>query len=225
MQRTPRQVRSEQPVPTSTFRRGRRGHSHLRYETLFCCIALTFAAPHAAAQQDPAETIALEFQTSLQRLGWDAAAYRMHPEGLQAFKQRVTIFVEADTTGITRTVLFGEISAQAYTSLAPSEVFSTIMERFETDLPGILNAWSARDVEILGTVAEGADTRHVLYRNHEWMGGSKPQLRVMTLQPHDGEWRVVTSPELEAVPEALRGLLGILRRRATGGSASPGPRR
>ncbi len=156
--------------------------------------------------------LAEEFQLSVQRLGWEAAAFRMDPVGLAAIKERVTFVVEADTLGTNLELLFDNISLEEYHALDPAEVFVTLMELFETELPGLLNAWSARDFEFLGEIRETPDLSHPVYRNTEMMQGANPELRIMTLVRTNNGWRVRTSPELEAIPEALRGLIRFLRR-------------
>ena len=192
---------------TGTHLPRRMGRVLTAFATLVSFNALPVAAQ--APGLDP-DSIGAEFQAALQGLAWRAATARMHPEGLDYFKHRVTIFVEADTTGATLEALFEGSTRAAYEALDPTEVFVRVMEVFQAELPGLLNAWSARDVEVLGSIREGPDTRHVLYRNTPHLSGSDSELRTMTLKSHQEEWRVVTAHELETVPESLRGLLRFL---------------
>jgi hypothetical protein len=63
-----------------------------------------------------------------------------------------------------------------------------------------------RDVDVIGSVSEGSELAHVVYRSTADLSGARPELRVMTMKLDEGVWRVLTSQELDILVEAFRGV-------------------
>lgn len=180
-------------------------------------VTLALALRGLLSGQTPAlspDSAATEFQAALRAVAWRAAASRLHPEGLADFHFRLTLLVEGDTTGATIRRLHPEGGLEAYRAASPEAAFLRIMNVLTEDALGLIHALVVRDVEVIGSVPEGPDLAHVVYRSTANLSGAVPELRVMTMKLDGNAWRVLTSQELDILVEAFRGV-------ALGGGAPP----
>lgn len=162
------------------------------------------------------DSAAARFQDALRAGSWRTVAGLLHPAARDDFRRWVDIIVAADETGRTGRAIFGEMRPEAVAALPDSVVFVRTLERLMADMPGLLHALVARDIEILGSVLEPPELAHAVYRNSDLLEGAVPEIRVMTLRRSGEDWRVTRSQELALIREALR---GIASRRTP-----PGPR-
>jgi hypothetical protein len=160
------------------------------------------------AQAGPAgpDAAAAEFQNALRGVAWRAAASRIHPEGLASFHRLITILVEMDTTRAPLEKLFPEGGLDAYRSASPEAVFLKVIEVLLRDAPGLAHALVVREVEVVGSVTEGPDLAHAVYRSTAQLSGAEPELRVMTMKLDGARWKVLASQELDVLVEAFRGV-------------------
>ena len=189
--------RIEPPVPLATAK-----------AILLLCVMLGSLPGDSSAQfQDlTSDSLATEFQTALRAMAWEPAAARMHPEGLDAFKFRITVIVEAEGSGSrVLQLLFPGMTVEEYQSHPPLRVFTRVMDVLMERARGLIHALVVRQVEVLGTVREGSELAHVLYRSEAQLSGAVPELRVMTLKRFQNEWRVLSSQELDVIVEAFKG--------------------
>ena len=168
---------------------------------------LTGAGPMVAASQPgiTPDSLATEFQTALRAMAWSPAATRIHPDGLRRLHDQIDMLVEVDSA-TTLEVLFDGIGAAEYRSLSSADVFIRVMVYMANDMPGLLHALVVRDVGIIGAVMETQDLAHVVYRSEARLSGAVRELRVMTLKRSPDGWRVLETPELDVIREALRGI-------------------
>lgn len=169
---------------------------------------LLFSSANPEQAQRPAapspDSIADSFQSALRAMAWRAAAQRLHPEGLARFRDRVDMLVETNPSALLEGAL-GGLSAEEYRVLSPEEVFVRSMQALSEQMRGLLHALVVRDVEVIGAVLESEDIAHVVYRSQARLSGAVPETRVMTLKRSPQGWRVLDSPELDVIREALRG--------------------
>ncbi len=171
-------------------------------------LAVQWSAASASAQSAGSltpDSVATEFQAALRGMGWQAAALRIHPEGLRRFHDLIDMLVEVDESGATLEAFFGDMSAARYRALSSGEVFARVLASMRDHMGGLLHALVVRHVEIIGAVSEPPELAHVVYRSEAQLSGAVPELRVMTLKKADGRWLVLETPELEVIREALRG--------------------
>lgn len=175
------------------------------------CTAFVLGGPvHASAQTveeltaTPESTVAT-FLRSVRAIRWSAAAQLVSDETLARFGTVVTMMVDADETGDVRHFLVGTDSA-GHAALTAAEVFDRAIGALIDDMPGLMHALYDRDDEVLGHVAEGADTAHVVYRTTARISGAVSEVKVMQLRRTGAGWRVQWSDELEVLDAALRGL-------------------
>ncbi len=151
------------------------------------------------------DSVATEFQAAFQAMAWRAAAHRMHPEGLQRFHDVIDIMLDADQSGAVREALFEGMSQDQYRQLSSRNVFILVMDRMMDEMRGLLHALVVRDVEVMGAVLEPPDLAHAVYRSEAQLSGAVPQMRVMTLKMSPEGWRVLETPELDVLREAVKG--------------------
>ncbi len=154
------------------------------------------ATPEAAAEL---------FIRSIRAIRWSAAAQFISPETLERFRTTATMIADADTTGVLRDFLVGVDSA-GMAELASAEVFARSIGSVIDDLPGLMHALYDRDDEVLGSVPDGPDRAHVVYRTTARLSGAVPEVEVMQLARGAEGWRVTWSDELDVIEEALRGV-------------------
>ncbi len=175
-----------------------------------CCAVLLVAcgavSGYAQAPTPSPDSVAAEFQTALRAMAWRAAAVRMHSEALDRFRGVIDMAVELDDSGATLEELFGDTSEEQYWAASPAEVFVVSMRFMAKDMPGLVHALVVREVEILGTATEPPHLAHVVYRSEARLSGAVPEVRVMTLKRAEAGWRVLETPELDVIREALRGI-------------------
>ena len=181
----------------------------LRRVLLLAALAPVIAGPLRAQTlgqltETPEET-ADAFLRSMRAISWGTTAQLIHPETLDRFRTLVSMIAAADTTGETRRYLTSTDSS-GFASLPAAAVFGRSIGAMMEEMPGLVNAFYDRDDEVLGHVAERADTAHVVYRTLARIGGAVPEVKVMQLARSGSGWHVVWSDELAVLDAALRGV-------------------
>lgn len=174
-----------------------------------------------SAQQAPkkATEVADEYLRGIEAMAWRATAQRIHPRALERLRTLLRIMTEDDKTGRLLEALGDGLSQEAYLSQDGQTLFVSVMNALLRESPGIINAMTARDTQVLGSVAEGDSLRHVVYRLKWRLQGAEAEIKVMTLAKDSrGRWRVLDAPELESLRSAL---MGIVLERPPPGAASP----
>lgn len=115
------------------------------------------------------------------------------------------MIADADSAGDVRRYLT-DTDAAAYAGLASEEVVARALGATIDGMPGLMHAVYDRDDDVIGSVAEGADTAHVVYRTTARLSGAVPEVKVMQLARTEAGWRVLWSDELEVLDAALRGV-------------------
>jgi hypothetical protein len=80
------------------------------------------------------------------------------------------------------------------------------MRAVQLQVPGLLSSLVSRRSEVVGTVPEGPDMAHVVYRMLSLVQGAVPRITVMTLVRTDDGWKVRAAEELDVLHTALRGI-------------------
>lgn len=189
---------------------------------------LATTPPSAAAQTLPELTATPEeaadlFIRSVRARRWSAAAQFVDAETLGLFREVVTMITEVPEGGELLRYLTG-VDTTGYRGLEPPEVFARALTALTDDMAGLSHSLADRDDEILGHVAEGPDSAHVVYRTQMRLSGSVPEVNVMQMRRGPAGWRVLWSDELDVLETALRGAAYLRRGPPSGsGSATPPP--
>lgn len=167
-----------------------------------------FLPLEAQEASEPPAAVADEYLRGIEALAWRATAQRIHPEALNRLRETLRILTEPDDSGgRLLDALTGDRSAEEYFALDGGSLFVSVMRALERESPGIINAMTERDTEVVGTVADGDTLRHVVYRLRWRLSGAEDEIELLTLAPDARDrWRVLRAPELESLRPALRGL-------------------
>ena len=188
---------------------------------VFAALLLLAGHTAAVAQQAPksAAEVADEYLRGIEAMAWRATAQRIHPDALERLRETLRIMIEPDKTGRLLRVLGGGLSEEDYLARDGETLFASVMSALRRESPGIINAMTDRETEVIGTVAEGDSLRYAVYRLEWRLQGAEPEIKVMTLAPDArGRWKVLWAPELESLRSAL---LGIVLERPPPGAAMP----
>ncbi len=151
------------------------------------------------------ESTADAFLRSVRSIRWSVTAQLLHPETLGRFHTLVSMIAEADTTGEAGRYLTGT-DPNGLAALSGQQVFERSIGAMIDDMPGLMHALYDRDDEVLGHVAEGPDSAHVVYRTLARIGGAVPEVKVMQLERAEAGWRIRWTDELAVLDAALRGV-------------------
>lgn len=182
----------------------RRRLSALLAWALVTAVPVGAQAPDAPAPTPPAEVVR-DFNRAFQSYAWEGLMQRIHPDGLAYLRLAVDILVDYDDTGWFLTEMVGATDRAAYRELPDADVVVRAMNWVQGNAAGLLSTLSGRRTEVLGVVEEG-DERHALYRTIQTVQGAEPELRVVTLEVHDGRWKVREGQDLKFLHTALRGI-------------------
>lgn len=170
---------------------------------------LALAAPTPLLAQNEADAAArsLEYGQLLVASDWDGAAAMMHPDALAQIRDLGELIVQVDPSGQAATLFFGD-AASAMDEAADEELFAAFLS-FVMEQAGLGAALSTMEQQAIGQVVEG-DTVHVLSRTHmEVEGISISELSVASFAPHDGEWRMLLTAQIESFLAGMRSQLGL----------------
>lgn len=156
------------------------------------------------------EDAARAFLRSVRAIRWDVAGRFLHPATSERFALVVQYISDPDSTGRVRDYLVGTDSA-GLAAMPPPEVFARAVEATVSDMPGLMHAVFDRDDAVVGHVAEGTDSAHVVYRTTARISGATPEVKVMQLARTPDGWRVLWSDELEVLEAALSGVPRMAR--------------
>ncbi len=152
----------------------------------------------------PEATVAAFFD-GVGELRWEAVAASIHDETLELFRFHVTSMLDADDGGAFASV-FGA-DAASIRSWPPDRLFAQLLEAVYDRVPGLLQIMATNTYEYLGHVPEDPDLAHVIARVTPYTDGSAPtRITTVTVRRSGSGWLVLSSPELDAISTAMRGL-------------------
>lgn len=199
------------PIPPTRTLRGR-GHL-ARVAGGALLVAAAVAAPRTVAAQTVSlaqatatpEAAAELYLGSVRAIRWSNVSRVLAAPTLERFHELVIMLAATDSTGEVRRFLTDTDSA-GFEELTPPEVFARAVGAMIDDMPGLMHALYDRDDEVLGHVAEGADTAHVVYRTTARISGAQPEVKILQLLRERNGWRVLWSDDLAVLDTALRGV-------------------
>ncbi len=156
-------------------------------------------AAGAPGAQSP-EEFARIYAATLNGGDYAGASRMMHPDALSTLRRFIDAVTSQDPSGEAREQVMGVRTADAAKGLTDEQVFARFIERTLGTQAGLAEAMKRARTEILGSVAEGATDRHVVYRVHLSIDGTTiSKLDVMTIRRHAGGWRSMLSGDLEGM--------------------------
>ena len=180
--------------------------------------ALVWLASPACAQTvaDTPEAVAGAMYSRMQAGDMVGAAELFDPAALKDLRGMLAPVIESlpkeESSAPAIRVLIGDASPETLKSASDAEFFAAI-------LGGVIGRSGAelKSQEIIGSVPEGPELRHVVTRNTaSAMGMTFTKMEVVSLHRVDGAWKVMLSGEMKGLAEAVR-------RRAGGSREQAGP--
>ena len=179
---------------------------------LVCFLAIVLAcAPARAAEEATPEAVAKRQIEAMRTLNWELVARYTHPRALE---QMQSLFIPVVIAGSAAKdspaaqemmkIVFAGKSADELSSMAPAAFFQIVMKGISGATPDFKFAMSGMDVQILGSVKEGENIAHVVYRLNRTIGDAVATKIAITTVERDGEtWKAQLNADLENVARAI----------------------
>lgn len=179
----------------------------MRKAGIVAVAALLAVVPVCSAQTVAAtpEEVAREMLTLTRAGDWPGYAKLLHPEALVALQRMFHDVVVGDTSHEAGKQLFGVADVAAFDALPASEVFQRLMATL-TRIPQFAAALASAEGVVVGSVPEGADLVHVVFRVSASADSlTFSRVSAMTLRKFEGQWRALLSGNIEGIAAALAG--------------------
>ncbi len=164
----------------------------------------TFTGIGAYAQTQTPEDAAKASMDYTSKGDWSAYAKMMHPEALAELRRMFQPLVAGDKSGEIAEIFFGVKTAKQFDALSDVGVFEALMINITKNIPGFTDALKTVDFKIVGTVTEGEELAHVVYRGDAKVGGINiSNTTVMTLRRHQGQWRLILDSNIEGLAATI----------------------
>lgn len=190
---------------------------------LLACLPVFVAAAPPPPGATP-EQVAAEAYTRMKAGDWEGAAETFDPKALASFRAMMQPILDAmlapkasgegakteaagDMSALFLAMMFSPAtSLEEIKALSDQQFLGRVMKNM-TGMGGL----ELQSQEILGSVAEGADTVHLVARTKASAGGtSLTEMEVISLGRTPAGWRLTMSGELSGLADALNGTLGSL---------------
>ena len=181
-------------------------------KTLLCCLvlALTQIATRAAEEATP-EAVAKRQIEAMKTLNWELVARYTHPKALE---QMQSLFIPVVIAGSSAKdnpaaqemmkIVFAGKSADELSGMSPGAFFQIVMKGISGATPDFKSAMTGMEVQILGSVKEGDNLAHVVYRLSRHIGDAVATKIAITTVERDGEtWKAQLNADLENVARAI----------------------
>ena len=172
--------------------------------SLLLALLLPTAMVQAQAAADTPEAVAGALFSRMQGGDMRGAAELFDPAALKEFHDMLGPVVEmlADDGAASPAIgsLFGDASPKQLKSASDAEFFAAM-------LGGILGRSGVKleSQQVIGSIAEGPDLRHVVTRNTaSGMGLTITEMEVVSLRRVDGAWRALLSGQMKGMADAIR---------------------
>jgi len=168
----------------------------------YLCI-FTGIVAHAQGTQTP-EEVAKASMDFTSKGDWSSYAKLMHPEALTQAKRLFQPLVAADKSGELLELFFGVKTVKQFDALSDAGVFEALMINITKNIPGFTDALKTVDFKLVGSVLEGEELVHVVYRTGAQVKGINfSNTSVMTLRRHQGQWRLILDSNLEGLAASI----------------------
>jgi hypothetical protein len=167
-------------------------------------IAITLLAPNSLAGMSTPEILAAKTSEYAKKGDWAAYAKVMHPEALSSLKKIFRPIAEADTSGQVLRRFFGVPSLARYDSMADADIFQAFMANLTRNFPGFADAMQSHETSVVGSVPEGKELVHVVYRmGAKTEGMTISKTSVITFRRHNGKWKALLTGNIEGLAARL----------------------
>lgn len=188
---------------------------------LLLCMAFSTqaqgAAAAATAAQSP-EAAATALYQAMKRKDWTGAAALFDPEALKEFRQALAPLFEAasadEASAAAISTLFGGMGQARLKAVSDAEFFAAFFGGVSA-AAGV----SLDSQQVLGSVAEHDDLRHVVTRNTASGSGlTLTKMEVVSTRRTADGWRILLSGDMKGMAQALKARMAAAGAR---GAANP----
>lgn len=165
---------------------------------------LLISAQAATAQDTPVDVARRHF-AALKSGNVDAYMDLMHPDELAKFKSMLAPAMAADTSGEGAKQLFDLNNSAEFMRLTDREVFARVLKKFVMDSPDFQETMTTMQVEPIGSVMEGTDMSHVVYRMkiRIYDEVDVTSMEVVSMRRFNNSWRMMLDKEMEGMGDMI----------------------
>ena len=168
----------------------------------------TVAAPAAAqSPDDDAITVAGSYVDAMRTSDFDGMATLMHPESLAELRE-IFAPVLASNAGPDIISAIGLPPPEELSSMSDNEFFAAFMRGIVTGDSTMVEALRQAQADLLGSVPEGADTVHVVYRMRMKVEEVEvSEMGVLSLARWENTWRGLLAGDLAGLAAMFQGIV------------------
>jgi hypothetical protein len=170
------------------------------------CFAMAFAlSPRLARANESPEEVAKVGLDLVSKQDWPAYTHLMHREALKSMKQMFRPIVAADESGQAAQGLFSVSNLSRYDAASDSALFCSLMVNMMKIAPTMAEVVKNAQYTVIGSVAEGQDLAHVVYRvSTSGQEVTVTKVSAITLRRDGDTWRFLLSGNIEGLVSALK---------------------
>lgn len=179
---------------------------------LLSIILMMFSLPIARARQAPAdspEAVVVAMNEAMAKGDWKASATWFDPKALKDFRAMLAPVLDAVPNGQGGSMiamLFDAESADSLKRASDAEYFASFIAGTMR-----MSGSELESNEIIGSVAEGDDLRHVVTRSTASAQGVRiTNMEVISLRKTPQGWRVLLKGDMTGMVETLKSRLGAV---------------
>ena len=174
---------------------------------LVAATAVPCAPARAQSSPESPEEVAQQFTAALRDTNWVRMAALMHPHARAEFRSLFApVFQCPGAEGATvRQSLFGTASAADVAKMPDTLLLAAIFRFAASQEEGLSRVLRTAHMRILGHVAEGADTVHVLTRiSFSVEGMAVSSIEVASFERFGATWRALLKADFTSMAAVLR---------------------
>jgi hypothetical protein len=165
---------------------------------VFIFSALMLVARVSLAQDQTPERIVQLQMEAMARNDWGTYTSFMHPDALGSFKEIFRMMISADDSGEMVGGLFGVLDSTEYDKKSAADIFMNFMRGINQAAPELMGIAKDASYQILGSVPEGSETVHVVFRMTLSLEGIPiSSVAVQTLHKYNGQWKSLLSKQMD----------------------------
>ena len=167
-----------------------------------------FGVARAKEAQSP-QVIANITMAAAKKGDWATYTRHMHPDALAKAKRMFGAVVAADASGRARKLFFGVEDMKSYDALSDSACFTALMTNLTEHMPAFGEAMKNAEFHVIGTLPEGKDLVHVVYRTDTKAEDLEvTRTSVLSLRRYKDEWRMLLAGNIEGLAARLSQMAG-----------------
>jgi len=167
-------------------------------------LLLLLAVPGTLRAQGTPEAAAREYISVMTQGNWSRTARLMHPSALSELKSFFAVLAAADSSAQMLQPIFRVRTATEFDALSPEEVYSRLLTTVTASNPGMREAMLGIRAEVLGSVADGPDHAHVVYRMFMTVDGMQvSRMDVLSFRRSGDRWMALLTGDLRVMAETL----------------------